>query len=136
MNDTFTYEHAAKNSIYEKYEWDNTWIERANDVTARRVLYIGDSISCVTRRVATKLTEESLLFDGFGTSKGIDNPFFKDVIKLYAMQEPGREAVIFNNGLHGWHLNMAEYAFYYEAMICYLKNMHLTLKLKVEEKAL
>lgn len=121
MSDMFTYEYTERKVRYETYEWDNTWIEHANDKNAKRVLYIGDSISCATRRVATKLTGEELLFDGFGTSKGIDNPFFKDAIKLYAMQEPGRNAMIFNNGLHGWHLSMAEYVSYYEELICFLK---------------
>lgn len=117
----FTYEITDRNEQYETYEWDNVWIDHANDLLAKRVLYIGDSISCATRRVATAQTNEKILFDGCGTSKGIDNLHFKDLIKLFAKQERRRDAVIFNNGLHGWHLaDETEYRYYYEEMIKFL----------------
>ena len=111
----FTYQEVTdKNEKYETYEWDNVWISHADELSRNRVLYIGDSISCGIRNIATRLSDEKILFDGFGTSKGIDNPFFKDSLKLFAAQESKREAVIFNNGLHGWHLDdEKEYKVYY-----------------------
>ena len=93
------------NHQLEVFEWDNVWWECADTAGIPRVLYIGDSISCGIRRIATQLTNEEILFDGFGTSKGIDNPYLMDSIKLFAEQEGKREAVLFNNGLHGWHLD-------------------------------
>ena len=33
----FTYEATDVNVRYETYEWDNTWIDHANDQTAKRV---------------------------------------------------------------------------------------------------
>ena len=115
---SFTYENNDRNEKLETYEWDNVWIDHADNPDARRVLYIGDSISCGTRHEATKKTNEELLFDGFGTSKGIDNPYFMRAVSLFAAQEGKREAVIFNNGLHGWHLDdETEYKNYYEEMI-------------------
>lgn len=120
----YTYEREKElNSadIYETYEWDNTWIEHANDPNRRRVLYIGDSISCGVRRIATAYTNESILFDGFGTSKALDNPCFKDCIKLFLKQLPKVDAVIFNNGLHGWHLKEeTDYKKLYEDMVRFL----------------
>lgn len=118
--ENFTYEIKEKKEQYETYEWDNVWIEHADDLSRKRVLYIGDSISCATRRVATTLAKEKILFDGFGTSKAIDNPYFKDAIKIFAKQESRRDAIIFNNGLHGWHLDDAEYRHHYEEMIKFL----------------
>lgn len=120
MND-FTYENKNSKVMYETYEWDNTWIENANDQKAKRVLYIGDSISCQTRRHCTEVANKSILFDGFGTSKGIDNPYLIDSIKLFSKQQPGRNAVLFNNGLHGWHLDdETEYKEYYELAVKFL----------------
>ncbi len=95
--------------ILEDYEWDKTWIEKANDKTAKRVLYIGDSISCGTRTSANKLSNGEVLFDGYGTSKSLDNPYYFESLLAFAKQETERDAVIFNSGLHGWHLSEAEY---------------------------
>ncbi|MBR4889994.1 MAG: SGNH/GDSL hydrolase family protein [Clostridia bacterium] len=118
---SFTYEYTDKQNIYETYEWDNVWIEQANDNKTNRVLYVGDSISCATRTIATAYTNGKILFDGFGTSKGIDNPYFKDSLALFSAQLPKIDSVIFNNGLHGWHLDdEKEYSFHYEEMIKFL----------------
>lgn len=122
----FTYEKEEKVNhaeIYETYEWDNVWIEYANDKNHKRVFYIGDSISCGTRRLATMRTNEEIYFDGFGSSKAVDNPYFEDAIKLFAKQLPKIETVIFNNGLHGWHLDDSnEYKMYYEDAVKFILN--------------
>ena len=107
--------------VYETYEWDNTWIEHADDSNRKRVLYIGDSISCGTRHIATNLTDCRILFDGFGTSKALDNPHFEDMLRLFAAQESRRDAVLFNNGLHGFHLDdKIEYRNDYDKMVQFL----------------
>ena len=118
---SFTYEFENKKTSLERYEWDNVWWER-NDLTDRdRILYIGDSISCATRRFATMESNESILFDGVGTSKSIDNPYFESLIKSFAMQQGNRKAILFNNGLHGWHLDdTSEYREHYEKMVKFL----------------
>ena len=119
MNE-FTFEKNEK-TIYETCEWDKTWIDRTKDKETKRVLYIGDSISCATRTVATELSGYSIIFDGFGTSKGLDNPFYKPSLKAFAIQEPRRDAIIFNNGLHGWHLeDTTSYLEHYDSMIAFL----------------
>ena len=80
----FTYELENKTENLETYEWDSTWIEYANKDDINRVLYIGDSISCGTRNIATKMANGRYYFDGLGTSKAIDNPYFFDMISMFA----------------------------------------------------
>ena len=71
--------------------------------------------------MATSVANERIFFDGFGTSKALDNTHFADAIRLFAKQQGERQVILFNNGLHGWHLNDEdEYAQYYEKMIAFL----------------
>lgn len=116
----YTYEFEKKNQKYETYEWDNTWLEHANYPELKRVLYIGDSITCQIRVLAEEKTNNKIIFDLFGTSKAIDNPYFKNSIKLFGEQQNRRDAVLFNNGLHGRHLTREEYKIYYEDMLSFL----------------
>jgi hypothetical protein len=116
-----TYEFENKNNELETYEWDNVWWEQTNRNDVARVLYIGDSISLATRNFATIGAKDKILFDGFGTSKAVDNPFLLDSIRIFAKQQKYRNAVLFNNGLHGWHLDDdTQYLFYYEKMVKFL----------------
>lgn len=117
-----TYEYDNRCELLETYEWDNVWWEHADVKDVPRVLYIGDSISCATRIAATALSQHSIYFDGFGTSKAADNPHFADSIRLFASQQGERKIILFNNGLHGWHLDdTTGYANAYERMIVFLQ---------------
>ena len=117
----FTYEKENIQTPLETYEWDNVWWEQAPDTEKKRILYIGDSISCGLRQILTELADNQFLVDGFGTSKGIDNPFFSDSVRLFAKQQKAREMILFNNGLHGFHLeDSTEYRMYYEKMVQFL----------------
>lgn len=117
----FTYEFENGCEKLETYEWDNVWWEHANVRNIPRVLYIGDSISCGTRRIATQTADEKIYFDGFGTSKAVDNPFFAESVRMFARQQGERNVILFNNGLHGWHLDdSTEYAVAYENIIKFL----------------
>lgn len=117
----FTYETENRLNKYETYEWDDMWIEHANEIGRKRAAYIGDSVSVGTRRIATARTNEEILFDGFGTSKALDNPYFKDSIRLFLNQVPNIDTVLFNNGLHGWHLDdETEYKALYDEMIKFI----------------
>lgn len=104
----FTYQKSVSGKL-ETYEWDNVWWEQTSVTDIPRVLYIGDSISCGIRRICTEKADGKFLFDGFGTSKAVDNPYFCETLKIFAMQQGKRKAVLFNNGLHGWHLSDEEY---------------------------
>ena len=103
--------------VYESIEWDNTWLEQSGNTSARRILYVGDSITVGTRGVANHLGGGKVVFDHFGTSKALDNPYFFDSLRLFAAQQPCRAAVFFNNGLHGWHLTEEEYERLYADML-------------------
>ena len=83
----FTYAFENRNTKLERFEWDNVWWECADTTGVPRVLYIGDSISCATRRVATQTAENKIFFDGFGTSKALDNPYFFKSLCIFAEQE-------------------------------------------------
>lgn len=114
----FTYEFENSSLPLEQYEWDNTWVDNANEKDKPRVLYIGDSISCGTRGIINSKAQKNLFCDGFGTSKGLDNPYFAESVKLFARQVGRYDLVLFNNGLHGWHLSdKEEYARYYEGLL-------------------
>ena len=122
MSSEFTFQSELNGLALEDLEWDNTWWEQAPDKFLPRVLYIGDSISCGTRRQATFAAESKILFDGFGSSKALDNPYFEDSLRLFAKQQGYRQAVLFNNGLHGWHLeDSGSYAEYYLKTLRFLK---------------
>jgi len=117
----YTYESKDIKTPLETYEWDNVWFEHTEIETADRVMYIGDSISCGTRRIATAAAENKLLFDGFGTSKALDNAYFRDSVRIFGRQQGNRRAIVFNNGLHGWHLDdTTEYAEAYEGFVRFL----------------
>lgn len=117
----FTYETEDRALELETYEWDNVWWEQAPDNTKPRVLYIGDSISCGIRRIATDKACGKILFDGFGTSKAVDNPYFAESLRLFGKQQQKREIIIFNNGLHGFHLSdTQQYKFYYKKLVNFL----------------
>ena len=82
----FTYEVEKRTSPLENFEWDNVWWEQMNSGAGKRIVYIGDSISCGTRRIATSVSENKYLFDGFGTSKALDNPYLKPSLALFLDQ--------------------------------------------------
>ena len=116
-----TYEVENRNEHLERFEWDEVWWELANRPGMSRVLYIGDSISVGTRRRATAAAENSLLFDGVATSKAVDNPYFPETIRLFARQQSERCAVLFNNGLHGAHLeDQTSYKQAYESLLNFI----------------
>ena len=106
----------------ETYEWDSTWIEHTEETGKKRVFYIGDSISNALRRECTAASGNEILFDGFASSKAVDNDYLCDSLRLFAGQLPSVSAVLFNSGLHGWHLaDDSAYPGYYEKTINFLQ---------------
>lgn len=118
--DNLTFEFEKKTSRLESLEWDNVWWEQTEDNTSKRVLYIGDSISCGIRHQISNLSDNKVLCDGFATSKSLDNPYFKDSLELFMKQQNKCDVILFNNGLHGWHLSDLEYQKYYEEILKFL----------------
>ena len=109
----------------ETYEWDQTWIENSEDLASPRVLYIGDSISIPTRVKLNGIFGGAIRVDGFASSKAADHPFFTESVRLFAAQQAAPyRAVLFNNGLHGWHLDDADaYPRHYERVVAELRGL-------------
>lgn len=107
----------------ETYEWDQTWIEHTEDRVSPRVLYIGDSVSIPTREKLNGLFGGRIRVDGFASSKAADHPFFAESIRLFTAQQAAPyRVVLFNNGLHGWHLDdETAYPLHYERMVSALR---------------
>lgn len=120
----FTFEQKT-NADRETYEWDNIWWEHTENKDSKRILYVGDSISCGARNAVTKLSGEKILCDGFGTSKALDNPFFIPSVEMCLKQLNRCDGILFNNGLHGWHQNAESYEKYYDIMLKFLKELEI-----------
>ena len=121
MSNTYTYQEKATSSSREKYEWERIWFEDIYDRDAKRVLYIGDSISNATFPHAAAASERKILFNNFASSKALDNPFYYPMIKMFIEQNERVDAIIVNNGLHGWHLTEDEYEQCYLDLVRKLK---------------
>ena len=109
-------------SKLEKYEWDSLWWEEPENKNKRHVLYIGDSISHGTTPKLNAL-DENLAVDNFATSKAVDNPCFIKALEVFAAQNPGYDTLLFNNGLHGFHLSVENYEKFYEEVFLKVKEL-------------
>lgn len=129
MSEGFTYE-TGKTIKRETYEWDNLWWEHSNDTEGKeRILIIGDSISCGYRSIINQELQGKIYADGLGTSKSIDNENLLKVIEYFMMQQENYKLILFNSGLHGWHLSAEEYKENYLTYVKYFKEKHADKKL-------
>lgn len=127
---SLTYEYADRTERLENKEWDQIWLEEAPDTTRPRVWLIGDSIFVGTLHAMNPLLDGEWLVDGLSTSKALDNPHFRAQIRLCGEQEGTRRVIVFNNGLHGWHLDdETAYPAAYEKMVVWLKETYPDAKL-------
>ncbi len=135
-----TYEETDKTEKLETYEWDDVWFEQAPDMSLPRALMIGDSISRGCRQKMIVYLKGVGYVDNYATSKALDNPCLKSMISIVLAQQPRCDAIQFNNGLHGWHLEDAEYERQYEDMLLFLQEkiepekLVITLTTPVREK--
>lgn len=116
----YTYEEKTTDKELELYEWDDIWWDHANDSNLPRMLIVGDSISCGYRRIVAQKLLEQIHVDGIGTSKAVDNEHYFALISYVLRQQPYGEIIQFNNGLHGWHLDIEQYRFYYAKTVDYI----------------
>lgn len=64
------------------------------------------------------------MFHNLATSKAIDNLFLLQMLQLYANQPGEYQVILFNSGLHGWHLeDTTEYQEHYEKVMQGLKEI-------------
>ena len=120
----FTYEDVKpENQKLETYEWDNIWWEHAPDTEKKRVLIVGDSMTCGYRDVVNKVFDGEMFADGYGSSKAVDNPFLIPALDLMIAQS-NCSMILFNNGLHGFHLSVEEYKKYYLKIIDHFREAY------------
>ncbi len=115
-----TYENTPSGAL-ETYEWDNVWWERNNDKDHRRIMYLGDSISVGIRNAWNNVENIEWYLDNCATSKAADNPYLLPLAVSFKKQMLSCDAVLVNNGLHGWHLSIEEYSSHYKNLLCALK---------------
>ena len=116
-----TYEFSERSKKLETYEWDDIWWDNAPDEKARRILIIGDSISRGYRRAASKMQGRDFFIDGIATSKAADSATFRTLLDYFAESGLSYDAVFFNNGLHGWHLDEESFGEHFRALAAYIK---------------
>lgn len=86
---------------------------------------IGDSITQGIRETYNDIIGLQWPVDSCTSSKGVDNPLLIPMMRLFVDQEPKVPVLIFNNGLHGWHLDdETEYAEHYEKTVAFLRNTY------------
>ena len=108
-------------SILEEIEWTQYWVEDTRR-DKKRVLLIGDSISVGYRSEVHKRLGGEAYVTAISTSKALDNPVLIREIDFYARAEDFEyEAIQFNNGLHGDHLDDVGYREGYEKVILYFQ---------------
>ena len=120
----FTYEDLKpENQKLETYEWDNIWWEHAPDTEKKRVLIVGDSMTCGYRDVVNRIFDGEIYADGYGSSKAVDNPFLIPALDLMIAQS-NCSMILFNNGLHGFHLSVEEYKKHYFKIIDHFREKY------------
>ena len=120
-----TYMSGEYNYPLEEKEWTQVWLDEAMDTTTPRVLLVGDSIfNGIISNIIT-MVDGTVLFDSFCSSKAVDNPYLIEELELFMRQEGHRKVIVFNNGLHGWHLDdEIRYEEGYEKIISSLKEKY------------
>jgi lysophospholipase L1-like esterase len=92
----------------EAIEWCDIWVSHANETKLPRVLLIGDSI---TRdyypEVEKRLTGKAFVAR-LATSRFVADPVLLKEIEL-VLNQAKFDVIHFNNGMHGWQHNEAEY---------------------------
>jgi len=95
--------------VREKYEWSNNWWDNMDDTASPRVLLIGDSISVGYGPTVIEKLAGKFRVDRLSNSRAINDPFhLKETMNV--VNDVRYSAIHFNNGLHGCHLSLEEYA--------------------------
>ena len=116
-----TYETQDSNERLERLEWDRIWVQNARDNTISRLVMVGDSITVGIMETFNDILHWQFPVDSFTSSKALDNLYLIPMIRLFLEQESRHNAIVFNNGLHGWHLkDETEYAEHYERTVVFL----------------
>lgn len=118
-----TFEAENKNKL-ETYEWDDMWWDNSGEEDTH-ILVIGDSISRGYRHILKEVTGGRWRIDNFASSKAVDNDFFKKALDTAISQQEKYDLILFNNGLHGWHLSSDEYGEHYMSVLQHLMSKNI-----------
>ena len=104
----------------EGIEWCDIWIAHANETNLPRVLLIGDSITrgyypAVEQRLAGKAYVARL-----ATSAFISDPMLLQQVSM-VLDHNRFEVIQFNNGMHGWQHDEAEYGRAFHGFVANLR---------------
>jgi len=94
--------------VREQIEWSDFWWKNEPDNSKPRILFIGNSISRGYYPMVSEYLSEKYNCDRFSSSRSIADPALIKETKI-ALGKYNHAVIHFNNGLHGWHLNSAEY---------------------------
>jgi len=94
--------------VREKTEWCDLWWGNEADITKPRVLFIGNSISRGYFPYASETLHDFASCDRYSSSRSMNDPALLKETKI-AMAKYNHAVIVFNNGLHGWHLSGSEY---------------------------
>jgi lysophospholipase L1-like esterase len=92
----------------ESIEWCDIWISHANETNLPRVLLIGDSIVRDYYPEVEKQLVEKAFVARLATSRFVTDRVLLQEIEL-VLSEAKFDVILFNNGMHGWQHNEAEY---------------------------
>src|SRR5882757_9118482 len=92
----------------ESIEWCDIWISHANETKLPRVLLIGDSITRDYYPEVERHFSGKAFVARLATSRFIADPVLLKEIEL-VLDQAKFDVIHFNNGMHGWQHNEAEY---------------------------
>ncbi len=109
----------------EKYEWSKVWLDEPSE-NGKRALLVGDSILDGYGGYVKSIVGSAIYIDTYATSRAICQTNYLKELK-YILSNGNYNIVHFNNGLHGWHMDIGLYESSYEAVIHMIladKNVH------------
>jgi len=92
----------------EAIEWCDIWISHANETNLPRLLLIGDSIVRDYYPEVEKRLVGKAFVGRLATSRFVADPVLLKEIET-VLDSTKFDVIVFNNGMHGWQHNEAEY---------------------------
>lgn len=99
---------AQDNIVREGTEWTIYYRYNCNDYSKPHVLMIGDSICNGYRDALSVKLQDEFQVDKLATSRSLDQKLYFDQLNM-ALSEVKYDIIIFNFGLHGFHINGDDY---------------------------
>lgn len=96
----------------EYIEWTNSWIEGGDKKDLPRVLLLGDSIVSANRDSVQNELVDKFYIDKMATSRSLDQNFYWKQLDLFLSDTQAQyDIILFNFGLHGFHIPTEEYGY-------------------------